>query len=181
MSSVMAVAICFAMMPLNGQAQDKEMKDEEMTKDQTIVQIASGNDDLSILVKAVKAADLAETLSGKGPFTVFAPTDSAFQALPKGKLDTLMKAGNKKKLQAVLMNHVVSGGVMSGNLEDGQMVETMQGSKAEFTMEKAAMINDAKITKADIEASNGVIHIINKVLVPSDKMKKDKMEEDNGY
>jgi uncharacterized surface protein with fasciclin (FAS1) repeats len=96
-----------------------------------------------------------------------------------------MKPENKDKLKKILSNHIVSGAVMSGDLKDGQMVETMEGSKAEVTMEQGTMINDAKVVKANIEASNGVVHVIDKVLIPSDKgqvtedrmMEEDEMEE----
>jgi|AntRauTorcE11898_2_1112593.scaffolds.fasta_scaffold05079_1 uncharacterized surface protein with fasciclin (FAS1) repeats len=184
MSSVMALAVCFAFMPIDGQSQQKDENKDKM-KDQTIIQVASANSNLSTLVEAVKAAGMEGALNAKGPITVFAPTNEAFAALPEGTLEDLMKPENKDKLKKILSNHIVSGAVMSGDLKDGQMVETMEGSKAEVTMEQGTMINDAKVVKANIEASNGVVHVIDKVLIPSDKgqvtedrmMEEDEMEE----
>ena len=136
-------------------------------QDSDIVDLAVATDDLSTLVTAVKAADLVETLKSEGPFTVFAPTNAAFEALPDGVLDMLLKPENKDKLTAVLTYHVVPGKVMSGDLKDGMMAETVEGSKAKITIEKATvMVDGATVVKADIKATNGVVHVIDQVILP---------------
>ncbi len=133
---------------------------------QNIVELAAGNDQLSTLVTAVKTAGLVETLSGEGPFTVFAPTNEAFEALPKGTLDMLLKPENKDKLTAILTYHVVSGSVMSTDLKDGQMVKTVNGEEAKVSLKDGAMVENAMVKKADIKASNGVVHVIDHVMMP---------------
>ncbi|WP_441001186.1 fasciclin domain-containing protein [Fodinibius sp. SL11] len=138
-----------------------------------IVSIAQDTDQLSTLVTAVKAADLVETLNGEGPFTVFAPTNQAFSNLPDGTLDMLLKEENKGQLQSILTYHVVSGKIMSSDLKDGQMVETVQGNKLKVSLSDGAMINGAKVAKADVEAANGVVHIVDAVLMPSDNKKSE--------
>ncbi len=129
-----------------------------------IVDTAAGNADFSTLVAAVQAAGLVETLKGEGPFTVFAPTNEAFAALGM-VVDDLLKPENKDKLVAVLTYHVVAGKVMSTDLAAGT-VATVQGSNVTVNLDNGAMINDAKVVTADIETSNGVIHVIDKVMVP---------------
>lgn len=126
--------------------------------------IEAGN--FETLVAAVEAADLVETLRGEGPFTVFAPTDDAFAALPEGTLDELLDPENRDQLVSILTYHVVPGAVMSGDLEDGMTAETVQGSEVTFNLGDAAMVNEATIVTADIEASNGVIHVIDTVIMP---------------
>ena len=133
-----------------------------------IVSIAQKTDQLSTLVSAVKAAELVETLNGEGPFTVFAPTNEAFGNLPDGTLDMLLMDENKQKLQGILTYHVVPGKIMSSDLKDGQMVETVQGNKIKVSLDDGAKINDANVIKADVEASNGVVHIIDAVIMPTD-------------
>lgn len=135
-------------------------------QDKNIVELAAGTESLSTLVTAVKAGDLAETLSGKGPFTVFAPTNEAFSALPEGVLDMLLKPENKDKLVAVLTYHVVSGQVKSTDLKEGMKAETVQGDKIKVSLKGGAKINDANVASADIMASNGVVHVIDKVILP---------------
>lgn len=117
------------------------------------------------LVAAVQAAGLVETLKGDGPFTVFAPTDEAFAALGM-TVDELLKPENKDKLVAVLTYHVVAGKVMSTDLVDDSTPATVQGSMVTIDLDNGAMVNDAKVVTADIDTSNGVIHVIDKVLVP---------------
>jgi len=131
-----------------------------------IVDIAAGNEDFSTLVAAVQAADLVETLKGDGPFTVFAPTNAAFEALPEGTVETLLKPENKDKLAAILTYHVVPGKVMSGDLSNGMSATTVQGSDVTIMTEGGVMVNGANVTTADIEASNGVIHVIDAVILP---------------
>ena len=139
---------------------------------QNIVQIASSNPDFSTLVTAVKDAGLASTLSGPGPYTVFAPTNEAFAKLPAGTLDTLLKPENKDKLAAILTYHVVSGAVYSKDIKPGSVM-TVDGAKIALAEDMGsvsitdAMGRQAKVVKADIAASNGVIHVIDTVLLPS--------------
>ncbi len=131
---------------------------------QNIVQIASSNPEFSTLVKAIKAAGLVDTLEGKGPFTVFAPTDAAFAKLPKGDLEKLLN--NKEELAAILKYHTVSGEVMSKDIKPGD-VPTVQGGMIKISVRNGGVyVNNAKVTKADIQASNGVIHVIDTVLTP---------------
>ncbi len=118
------------------------------------------------LAKALTAAGLVETLQGKGPFTVFAPTDEAFNSLPAGTLTDLLKPENKAKLVNILKYHVVSGKVMSKDIKPGD-VPTVEGKSISIKTEgNQVRINDASVTQADIAADNGVIHVINKVLLP---------------
>jgi uncharacterized surface protein with fasciclin (FAS1) repeats len=134
----------------------------------TIVQIASGAPNFKPLVAAVKAAGLVDTLNGKGPFTVFAPTDAAFAKLPAGTLDSLLKPENKDKLKAILLYHVVAGKVLSTDLKAGN-VKTVEGQDVKIDLKDGVHVNDAKVVKADIAASNGVIHVIDAVLIPPSK------------
>ena len=121
------------------------------------------------LVAAVKAADLVDTLKGDGPFTVFAPTDEAFAKLPKGTVEDLLKPENKDKLKAILTYHVVPGKVMAADVVklNGKRVKTAQGSPVTIKVDgNTVMVGEAKVTKTDIQTSNGVIHVIDTVLLP---------------
>jgi uncharacterized surface protein with fasciclin (FAS1) repeats len=119
------------------------------------------------LVAAVKAAGLVDTLKGPGPFTVFAPTDEAFAKLPAGALDDLLKPENKARLQSVLTYHVVPGKVMSADVVKLNSARTAEGSTIRIKANSnGVMVNDAHVVKADIAASNGVIHVIDKVILP---------------
>ena len=119
------------------------------------------------LVAAVKAAGLADTLKGPGPFTVFAPTDEAFAKLPAGTVESLLKPENKEKLQKILTYHVVAGQVMAGEVVKLHSAKTVEGgSLAIKTAGGGVMVNDARVIKTDIAASNGVIHVIDTVLLP---------------
>jgi len=141
----------------------------KMTSSQTtgtIVEVASANPSFKTLVAAIQAAGLVETLSGKGPFTVFAPTDKAFEALPKGVLADLLKPENKAKLQKILTYHVVAGEVTSKMIKPGE-VKTVEGSPLKISVESGKlMVGPANVVLADVDASNGVIHVINQVLLP---------------
>lgn len=140
------------------------------TEDKTIVEVAVEADGFKTLVAAVKAADLVETLSGKGPFTVFAPTDKAFKKVPKETLEALLKPENKKKLQAVLTYHVVAGKVMAADVVKLDEAKTVQGSKVDITVEgDTVKVDDAKVIKTDIVCKNGVIHVIDAVILPKTK------------
>ena len=142
--------------------------DVEEKKSSDIVDLAVSTEFLSTLVAAVKAGDLVETLKGDGPFTVFAPTNDAFSALPEGTLESLLLPENKDKLVAILSYHVVPGKVKSTDLSDGMMAKTVQGSEIKVGVSDSGIkINDASVTSADIEASNGIVHVIDKVILPS--------------
>ncbi|MFT7057741.1 MAG: putative surface protein with fasciclin (FAS1) repeats [Pseudorhodobacter sp.] len=131
-----------------------------------IVDTAIGAGTFTTLVAAVQAAGLVETLQGDGPFTVFAPTDAAFAALPAGTVEDLLKPENKDTLVAILTYHVVAGKVMSGDLSEGLKAASVQGGELTITLEGGAKVNGATISAADIEASNGVIHVIDAVILP---------------
>lgn len=146
-----------------------EMASESPSMDEpgTIVDVAASNPDFETLVAAVTAAGLVETLSGEGPFTVFAPTDEAFDALPAGLLDALLLPENKDALTSILTYHVVSGEVMSTDVKPGD-VTTVEGEAIVVTTpDGKVVLNDtATVTAVDVDASNGVIHVIDGVLVP---------------
>lgn len=145
---------------------EKKMAEEKLG---TIVDVAKGAGSFNTLVTAVKAAGLAETLSGEGPFTVFAPTDKAFKALPEGTLDSLLKSENKSKLQSILKYHVIKGKVMAADVESGK-VETLEGAEAEVKVtDDGVTYGGANVTQTDVKASNGVIHVIDKVVMPPKK------------
>jgi uncharacterized surface protein with fasciclin (FAS1) repeats len=136
------------------------------TQSGTVVEIAAGNPAFSTLVTAVKAAGLAETLSSKGPFTVFAPTNEAFAALPKGTLEALLKPENRDLLRKVLTYHVVSGDLMAKDLRSGH-VKTVAGSAVAVKVRQQGIrVNNSNVIKADVDAKNGVIHVIDRVLLP---------------
>ena len=118
------------------------------------------------LVAAVEAAGLVDTLKGEGPFTVFAPTDEAFAALPEGTVENLLLPENKDQLVAILTYHVVPGKVMSTDLTDDMEAATVQGSSVTIDLDNGVMVENANVTTADIEASNGVIHVIDTVILP---------------
>lgn len=147
--------------------------EEPVVTEATVVDIAIGNPDFSTLVAAIQAAGLAETLSGPGPYTVFAPTNEAFAALPAGTLDTLLLPENKDQLAKILTYHVVAGKVMAADLpaaDAGVATSTVAGLDLSVRIEAdgSAKANEATITAADIEASNGVIHVIDAVLLPKE-------------
>jgi uncharacterized surface protein with fasciclin (FAS1) repeats len=126
--------------------------------------VAAGN--FTTLVAAVKAAGLADTLSGTGPFTVFAPTDEAFKALPAGTVETLLKPENKAKLVSVLTYHVVSGKADAAAVTGEKEWKTVEGSTAHISTADGPKVENAKIVKTDIECSNGYIHVIDAVILP---------------
>ena len=133
---------------------------------ENIVEIASGNKDFTTLVAAVVAAGLAETLSGDGPFTVFAPTNEAFAKLPAGTVEELIKPENKGKLAAILTYHVVAGKALSSDLSDGQLIKTVNGQEVKVSVGDNVKVDGAVVTTPDLEASNGVIHVIDSVIMP---------------
>ncbi len=131
-----------------------------------IVATAQEAGSFSTLIAAVEAAGLVETLQGEGPFTVFAPTDEAFAALPEGTVENLLKPENRDQLTAILTYHVVPGKVMSGDLTDDMQAATVQGSSVTIDLDNGVMVDQATVVTADVEASNGVIHVIDKVILP---------------
>lgn len=138
----------------------------EPTADASIVDVAASAGSFQILTAALEATGLADTLSAEGPFTVFAPTDEAFAALPEGTLEELMKPENREVLAAILTYHVVPGKVTSDQIQSGE-VSTVQGSTVDVAVEDGmVMVDDAKVVQPDIEAGNGVIHVIDKVILP---------------
>ncbi|MEO0393851.1 MAG: fasciclin domain-containing protein [Pseudomonadota bacterium] len=132
-----------------------------------IVDIAASNDNFSTLVAAVKAAGLVDTLKSDGPFTVFAPTDEAFASLPEGTVENLLKPENKDQLIAVLTYHVVSGKVKAEQVVDLDTATTVQGQAVDIAVTDAGvMVDNAKVIQTDIMATNGVIHVIDTVILP---------------
>ena len=133
-----------------------------------IVETAVANGSFKTLVAAVTAAELVETLSSAGPFTVFAPVDDAFAALPAGTVESLILPENKAQLAGILTYHVVAGKVMSGDLSDGMVAATVNGGNITIHIQDGkVLINDAEVVIADVETDNGVIHVINKVILPA--------------
>lgn len=147
----------------------------EMPK--TVVDIALSNDDFSILVSALQKANLVETLQGEGPFTVFAPSNQAFENLLKALDISASDLLNQPDLSKVLLQHVVSEKVMSSDLTDGMEAETLNGEMIKFDLTSGVMVSGSTVTTADLEAENGVVHVIDKILVP-DNFKLQEVEED---
>ncbi|WP_425091528.1 fasciclin domain-containing protein [Tropicimonas sp. S265A] len=141
------------------------MDKDDPAKD--IVDIAIEAGSFTTLVAAVEAAGLVDTLKGEGPFTVFAPTDEAFAALPEGTVEDLLKPENKDQLTAILTYHVIPAKVMSGDLSNNMTAGTVQGSDVTIMTEGGVTVEGASVVSADIEASNGVIHVIDAVILPS--------------
>jgi len=135
-----------------------------MKKD--IVDTAVGAGSFETLVAAVQAAGLVDTLKGEGPFTVFAPTDEAFAALPEGTVEELLKPENKDQLVSILTYHVVPGKVMSTDLSDEMAATTVQGTDIVIDLDEGVKVEEATVVTADIETSNGVIHVIDTVILP---------------
>ncbi|MFC7706461.1 fasciclin domain-containing protein [Plastorhodobacter daqingensis] len=136
------------------------------THGQDIVDTAVAAGSFTTLVTALESAGLVDTLKGDGPFTVFAPTDDAFAALPEGTVESLLQPENRDQLVAILTYHVVPGAVMSADLSEGLTAMTVQGSEVTITLEGGPKIDGANIVTPDIEASNGVIHVIDAVIMP---------------
>jgi len=136
-------------------------------QDKDIVDTAVGAGNFTTLVAAVQAAGLVDTLKGAGPFTVFAPTDAAFAALPAGTVEDLLKPENKDKLVKVLTYHVVPGKVMSGDLTEGMKAKTVEGGELTITLDGGAKVNGVAVSTPDVMATNGVIHVVDAVLLPA--------------
>ncbi|MBR9916612.1 fasciclin domain-containing protein [bacterium] len=141
-----------------------EVKAQEETN---ILELTSETESLSTLATAVEAADLEATLQSEGPYTVFAPTNEAFENLPEGVLNELLKPENKEQLIAVLTYHVIPGEVMSDDITETMKAKTIQGSNASVKSNgESVMIENAEVVKADMDASNGVVHVIDEVILP---------------
>jgi uncharacterized surface protein with fasciclin (FAS1) repeats len=154
------LAIALIILPLTANAGSYGAKKD-------IVDTAIANGSFTTLVTAVKAAGLVDTLKGKGPFTVFAPSDAAFSKLPKGTIDSLLKPENKSKLVAILTHHVIAGAVSSAGVVGKKLSsKTVNGSSLSIDGTKGVMVSGAKVITADVRASNGIIHVIDKVLLP---------------
>jgi uncharacterized surface protein with fasciclin (FAS1) repeats len=167
-TSALIAAALAAALTLSACGSDSDTASETMTEQTsagTIVEVASADGSFATLVAAVTAADLAETLSGAGPFTVFAPTDAAFAALPEGVLDALLLPENKAVLAQILTYHVVSGMVMAADVKDGD-VATVEGQTIKLSTAEGVTVNGATVVVADVAASNGVIHAIDAVILP---------------
>ena len=159
-------ACCETYIP-TGKSCNACVKDKCSSSGKTIVDIAGATPDLSTLVAALKAGSLIPTLFGTGPFTVFAPTNEAFAALPKGTVSNLLKPASKAQLVDILTYHVVSGNLQAKDLKDGQKLKTVEGKSLTVRLAGGAVfVDSSKVTTADVEASNGVVHIIDAVLMP---------------
>jgi uncharacterized surface protein with fasciclin (FAS1) repeats len=178
-TGALSALLLLAALPYLALAQEHPTKTEHPTKAEhpakathpaaagDIVAVASGAGNFKTLVAAIKAAGLVETLQGKGPFTVFAPTDEAFAKLPAGTLDELLKPENKTKLAAILNCHVVPGKVMAADVKT-MKAKTVGGQELSLKVEgKSVTVDGAKVIKTDIAATNGVIHVIDTVLMPA--------------
>lgn len=138
-----------------------------MNDSKDIVDTAVGAGSFTTLVAAVQAAGLVDTLKGDGPFTVFAPTDEAFAALPEGTVENLLLPENRETLVSILTYHVVPGAVLSTDLSNNMMAATVNGADITIMTEDGVTVNDASVVSADIIASNGVIHVIDQVILPN--------------
>ena len=166
------------LIPFSTQAGGHGDHSKKMAND--IVHIAASADTFSTLVAAVKAADLVDTLKSEGPFTVFAPTNEAFAKLPAGTVENLLKPENKDQLIAVLTYHVVPGKVSASEVVNLDSANTVQGDTIDISMKgQHVMIDNAKVVKADIMASNGIIHVIDQVILPDMNAKTASMEKVN--
>lgn len=158
----LALTLVFAVAACGGDDEDESAA----TADIVDTAVAAGN--FTTLASLLETTGLVDTLKGEGPFTVFAPTDDAFAALPEGTLDELGLPENADQLESILLYHVADGDVRSSDLSDGQEIDTVQSAPITITIDEDGTVkaNDATVTQADIEASNGVIHVIDSVLLP---------------
>ena len=168
----LAASIAFTACGSDSEATEETVTEESVVETETetvdatdIVAVATATEGFSTLVAALTAAGLVETLQGEGPFTVFAPNDAAFEALPEGVLEKLLLPENIAVLTAILTYHVVAGNVLSTDVVAGDAA-SVEGSTLALTTDMGVMVNDATVIQADVVASNGVIHVIDKVLVP---------------
>jgi len=161
--ALLALTMTATTLPSAVQAEEKAAT----TADKTIVEVAVGNKDFTTLVAVVKAAGLVETLSGKGPFTVLAPTNAAFAKLPKATIAELLTPAGKDTLIKILTYHVIAGNVLAETVVTLDEAKTVQGSMVKIkVVDGAVLINKSKVTATDIKCKNGVIHVIDTVLMP---------------
>jgi uncharacterized surface protein with fasciclin (FAS1) repeats len=152
-------------LPAQARTAKKEVIDQAKKSD--IVETAKAEGSFKTLAAALKGAGLVDTLKGKGPFTIFAPTDEAFAKLPKGTLDSLLQPENKEKLVAILTYHVVPGTLMAADIAKAKTAKTVNGESLTIKISgDSVMVNNAKVTKPDIACTNGVIHVVDAVLIP---------------
>lgn len=164
MKLIASFALCAALFAPLTHASNHNHKDQPGS----VVEIAVGNPDFSTLVAALKAADLVDTLSGAGPFTVFAPTNAAFAKLPQGTVENLLKPENKDQLVAVLTYHVVAGKVLAADVVKLTSATTVNGASLAVAVDNGSVkLDQATVTATDIKASNGVIHVVDSVLLPN--------------
>ena len=171
-ASVTVIAFVAALLaaPLTVQAGHHNHGEGDKKKRKDIVDTAASKEAFKTLVTAVKAADLVEALKGKGPFTVFAPTNAAFEKLPDGTLESLLEPANKSKLQAILKYHVVPGKMMAGKVVNQDTIETLQGAELDVEVkDDKVMVGGAQVTATDVKAKNGVIHVIDSVMLPPEE------------
>jgi uncharacterized surface protein with fasciclin (FAS1) repeats len=163
-----AGAFLFAILAVVANPGSARAEVNDPLKPADIVETAVGAGQFKTLAAALEAAGLIDALKGAGPFTVFAPTDEAFAKLPAGTVETLLKPENKEKLKSILLYHVVSGNVPASEVLklNGRSVETLQGSSIKVQTKQGVRVDDAKVIKTDVTASNGVIHVIDTVLMP---------------
>lgn len=166
------VMACEPQPAADGADEDTAAEDTTMMMENTIVDVAVNDGRFTTLVTAVDSTDLVETLSGPGPFTVFAPTDSAFGALPEGTVADLLQPENQDQLRNILLYHVANGRVMAADVVEMDSVETAQGSMLPVTVAEdgTVMVGEATVVATDVEADNGVIHVIDGVLMPPSDM-----------
>lgn len=164
---VLFLLVAVALAP-NVNASSVSMPDSDEASAADIVDTAVAAGSFTTLAKALEAAGLIDALKGDGPFTVFAPTDAAFAKLPAGTIESLLKPENKEKLKAILLYHVVSGKVTATDVMklNGQSVKTLQGGMFKVNTKHGVRVDNAKVTQTNIKASNGVIHVIDTVLLP---------------
>ena len=144
--------------------------DDTMVPSNNLVANAMASQQLTIFTSLLKQADLENTLNGTGPYTVFAPTDEAFRALPEGAIEDLMKPENKQRLVEVLHNHIVTGKLAAADMQDGALLKTSGGQQLKVSKQgEKMMVNGATVVKADGRSHNGVLHTVDKVLMPADR------------
>lgn len=163
-----AGAVLFAVLVITGAPVSTRAEVSEPLEAADIVDTAIGAGQFKTLAAALEAAGLIDTLKGAGPFTVFAPTDEAFAKLPAGTVESLLKPENKEKLKSILLYHVVSGNVPASKVLklNGRSVKTLQGSSIKVQTKHGVRVGNAKVIQTDVMASNGVIHVIDTVLIP---------------
>jgi len=167
-SKTIAAATAAIALAVTASAAPAQMAGDHDLPSKDIVDVAMEAGTFNTLLAAAKAADLVEALKGEGPLTVFAPTDEAFAKLPAGTVEMLLQPANKEKLQAVLLYHVVEGRVTSAEVVKLSSAKTLQGDSVDISVKMGKVyVDDAQVIAADVEASNGVIHVIDSVILPS--------------